>query len=62
MTHTSQIRELSVDELDAVAGGPFPVIAFIAAVVLVDAALIAFTVGATDAHLSTHNNADAASN
>ncbi|MGJ3231712.1 MAG: hypothetical protein ACFE0P_07935 [Oceanicaulis sp.] len=60
MTDTMPMRELSIDEIDAVAGGPFPVIAFIAAVVVVDVALIAFTVGAADGHISTHNNADAA--
>jgi len=57
MTDTMHMRELSLDEIDAVAGGPFPVVAFIAAVVVFDVALIAFTVGAADGHNSTHNNA-----
>jgi len=57
MTDAMIMRELSVDEIDAVAGGPFPVIAFIAAVAVVDVALIAFTVGVVDGHNSTHNNA-----
>lgn len=60
MMLTSQIRELSHHEIDAVAGGPIPVLAVIAAIVVIDAALIALTVGAADGHLSTHNNAAAA--
>lgn len=41
------MRELTVEEVDNVGGGVLP---FIAAVVLVDLALIAFTIGVADGY------------